>query len=217
MDFLKDSMKLSNITSFFRTSRDDDKKRKDLLFDKLKPGDIFIDCGANTGQETIPALEKGAIVYAFEPHPEAFAALQKNVGKNNNAHLINRGVWDKQTKIKLYMHQNHDKNALTWSQGASLVSEKDNINPESYVEVEVVDLADFIESLKTPIKAIKIDVEGVEFDILEKLIATKAYKNVETILVETHSKKMKQLEAKEETIKKLIAQNNISNISLEWV
>ncbi len=207
---------LNRLKSIFN-SNTDQQKRKDMLFDKIKPGDILIDCGANTGQETIPALKKGAIVYAFEPHPEAFAILQKKVGTTNKVHLYNQGVWDRKSKLKLYLHQNHDQNAVTWSTGASFVKEKENIDPSKFVEVDVIDLADFIEKLKRPVQFLKIDVEGVEFDILSGLIDRGIYKKVGVILVETHANKMKELKPKEEAIKKIIAKKKIMNISLDWV
>ena len=210
-------MKLNQLKAWAFNYNDDDRRRQTLLFDRLKPGDIFIDCGANTGQETIPALRKGAIVYAFEPHPQAFASLKKNVGNLDRAHLINKGVWDRQSKLKLYLHKKHLADALAWSTGASLVREKENVDTSKFVEVEVIDLAQFIDQLAQPIKAVKIDVEGVEFDILARLIDRGSDKKVDSILVETHADKMPQLRARETEIKKLIAKKKITNISLDWV
>src|SRR3546814_13037940 len=46
---------------------------------RLRPGDIAIDCGANVGRFTRPIAEGGATVHAFEPNPDAFAALLRNL------------------------------------------------------------------------------------------------------------------------------------------
>src|SRR3546814_4893063 len=46
---------------------------------RLRPGDIAIDCGANVGRFTRPIAEGGATVHAFEPNPDAFAELSRNL------------------------------------------------------------------------------------------------------------------------------------------
>jgi FkbM family methyltransferase len=51
----------------------------------LKPGDSFLDLGANLGYYTLLAARRvggEGRVYAFEPDPEAFALLQRNVAVN---------------------------------------------------------------------------------------------------------------------------------------
>jgi FkbM family methyltransferase len=45
----------------------------------ISPGDIVLDVGANVGVFSLFAAKQGARVYACEPIPETFAALQKNV------------------------------------------------------------------------------------------------------------------------------------------
>jgi FkbM family methyltransferase len=192
-------------------------KRRKLPYEKLQPGDIFIDCGANVGQETIPALKRGAIVYAFEPHPDAFKALRENVGKNNSAHLYQQGVWDRKTTMKLYLHENHNENAVKWSQGASFVEKKENVDISKFVEVEVIDLANFIKKLKHRVRILKIDVEGVEFDILKRLIDCKTYEQIDYVFAETHVDKMTHLAPQEAKIKQRIAKEHIKNIFLDWV
>jgi FkbM family methyltransferase len=204
------------LKTLFGTQRSHRKKRN-RLFSQLNSGDIFIDCGANIGQETLPALNKGAIVYAFEPNPVAFAELKKKVGTNKNAHLLCQGVGDRATTLKLFMHEHHDRDAVTWSTGSSFVREKKNVNPANFITVAVIDLADFIQKLKQPVKVLKIDVEGVEFEILERLITSGVYKQVGAIFVETHTDQMKHLQPKESSIKKLIAKHNIQSIDLNWV
>lgn len=63
----------------------------DMLFvlHALRPGDLFVDIGANVGSYTVlAAAVAGAKVVAFEPDPEAFAALQRNVELNRIADLV---------------------------------------------------------------------------------------------------------------------------------
>ncbi|MDD2967651.1 MAG: hypothetical protein PHN64_09285 [Desulfovibrionaceae bacterium] len=58
----------------------------------VRPGDIVIDCGARFGEAAIWAVKQGAqAVYAFEPHPKAFAFLQQNAQRygQGKIHPIN--------------------------------------------------------------------------------------------------------------------------------
>ena len=57
----------------------------------VKPGDTFVDVGANAGYYTIIGSrlvgEKGK-VYAFEPEPAMFALLEKNVRLNGLTNVV---------------------------------------------------------------------------------------------------------------------------------
>jgi len=52
------------------------------VFDELQPGSVVVDAGANIGWFTIYAAKRGAYVYAFEPCPEVFGLLKRNVEQN---------------------------------------------------------------------------------------------------------------------------------------
>jgi FkbM family methyltransferase len=48
----------------------------------LRPGELYIDVGANVGTYAIWAAELGAEVIALEPAPDTFALLQENIALN---------------------------------------------------------------------------------------------------------------------------------------
>jgi FkbM family methyltransferase len=48
----------------------------------FRPGDLFLDAGANVGSYTLWMAERGADVLALEPDPEACAYLRENVALN---------------------------------------------------------------------------------------------------------------------------------------
>ena len=48
----------------------------------LRPGDLFLDVGANVGSYTIWAGELGADVIALEPAPDTYALLLENIDLN---------------------------------------------------------------------------------------------------------------------------------------
>ena len=193
------------------------KSQYDAIFNSLKSGDICIDCGANVGTITSQMAAKGAIVYAFEPNPHAFKVLKENFGGNKNIHLYNKGVWDRNTKTKLYLHENSDNDEVYWSTGSSILDFKGNVLKNKFVEIEVIDLIEFIQDINKEISILKIDIEGAECEVIEKLIKTGTYKKIGKIFVETHDKKIHKLRKKTNYIKRLIKTKNIKNINLDWI
>jgi FkbM family methyltransferase len=45
---------------------------------EVRPGDRVVDVGANVGAFAVLAASRGAMVDAYEPHPETFAHLERN-------------------------------------------------------------------------------------------------------------------------------------------
>ena len=183
---------------------------------QIKPGGIAIDCGANVGEITCRLAKTGAQVYAFEPNPYAFAKLTERVRNFKNVVCYNSGVWDKNTTVPLYFHQEAKHDDEFWSFGSSIVQEKINIDKSHFVNVELIDLIEFIEGLKKPVDFLKMDIEGAEIEVLEKFIAKGMYQVVAITLVEEHSNKIKGQKEKIQKIRRLIKENKIKNIKLSW-
>jgi len=178
---------------------------------------IGIDCGANVGLVTQDLLNHCDHVYCFEPNPFAFKVLESRLSGLKNVTCFNKAVLDRQDKVKLFFHENSHKNEVEWSTGSSLLDFKGNVLKEKFIEVEAVDLCQFIKKLDSPIEILKIDVEGVEYGIVNKLIDTELIYDIKNVFVEVHAKKIPELKEKEEQLKKRIADLNLKNINLDWV
>lgn len=183
----------------------------------LRPGDIAIDCGANIGDITSVMAKSGAIVYAFEPNPYAFQVLSDRFIEMPNVHCINKGVLDRDDRMSLFLHENAHEDQVMWSVGSSLLDFKGNIDPKFFFDIDVIDLAQFIAGLNSDIKLVKIDVEGVEYQIIHHLIDTGLIKKIELLLVETHEQKIPELRKANRSLRDRIAQEGITNINLEWI
>lgn len=59
-----------------------------FLLHFLRPSDLLVDVGANVGSYAILAASTGAKAIAFEPIPESFEALTKNVSGNRAEKLV---------------------------------------------------------------------------------------------------------------------------------
>lgn len=209
--------KLVQLTARVRGKNTFPAKYSELPVEKLSRGDIAIDCGANVGDVTTVLADTGATVYAFEPNPCAFAVLQSRMKRKKNVVCINKGVLDQDGSVKLYLHQRAPEDQVHWSTGSSLLPFKSNVCKDTFVQIEVVDLSAFIVSLNQRVQVLKLDVEGVEFRILKKLIKTGMVFYIDQIFAETHQEKIPQLEAEYQEFQRLMAAMNIRNIDLQWI
>lgn len=201
------------------TSVSDDDLTNDLpaLGVTLTTGDIAIDCGANVGDITAIMANSGATVYTFEPNPFAFEVLRDRFVDTPNVFCINKGVLDRNGRMRLFLHRNAPEDQVRWSGGSSLLDFKGNIDKESFVECEVVDLARFIVDLEKEIKIVKMDVEGVEYRIIHHLIDTGVIRKIEHLLVEAHESKIPALREAAQLLKERVARVGLTNISFDWV
>lgn len=179
----------------------------------IKPGDVVIDLGANIGDVSEYFLCKKAHVYAYEPNPHAFQALKARISNYNNAHLIEAAVSDCEEISKLFLHNDHKKSEIGFSQASSLKSEKSNLSSD-YVEVGTVDIKTVLKN-HPRIRLLKIDIEGGEYDIMDHVLENAG--KIDTILLETHEKKYPEFREKGEALAKKIDQSPYKDrIYTDW-
>lgn len=175
---------------------------------------VCIDCGAHAGLMSDIFLWCGAETHAFEPNPAILPFLRKKFSQamNEGRYVLNpKAVADSDGEMELFVD---DGGVL--SQGIRIVGESKEM--KSIQKVEVVDLVRYIKELgDVDIYFLKIDVEGAEFGIIEKLIKEGLHKKIHYIACETHERFFSDGEEKMRKIRELIKSNNIKNIFLDWV
>jgi FkbM family methyltransferase len=159
----------------------------------IAPGDVAIDCGANIGDVTAALVRRGAFVHAFEPDPAAFAVLIERFGDASKVEVRQQAVLDRAGRVRLYLHVDATHDPVGASVGSSVLPFKGNVDEERYVEVEAIDLSELVLALPRPVKVVKIDVEGAECPIVNRLIDTGAIERTETVLVELHDRHIPEL------------------------
>jgi len=179
----------------------------------IRPGDVVIDAGAHVGRFSTMFAARGAKVLAFEPHPTAFAALSLITRDWPNITCVNKAVSDRNGSAPLYFHRRG--RGFEWAFASSLMSQKRNVDPEQFVTVETVRLADVMLELG-PIRLLKMDIEGAEYDVLQDLIDTGAHLSTEKIVVETHERNRAFLPAHRALVAR-IRRDRIRNIELNWI
>jgi len=136
----------------------------------IKPNNVCVDVGANSGDFSIFCSKKFKEIYAFEPIPKTFQLMNENIKLNKllNIKTYNYGLSDKTKTAKFDLPKftgvakinKHGKNniyVISWSKMQSIVEKKINL--------------------------LKIDCEGAEYSILND---NQFLKNVDEIRMELH-------------------------------
>lgn len=128
------------------------------LFKRIaKEGMVIVDIGANIGYYTLLAARlvgKRGKVFAFEPDPDNYALLLRNIEANGyqNVVPVNKAVSDNSEPAKLFLDPQNRGTHRLW----------DSHDERQYIEVEVTTLDEFFRSLDISIDIIKMDIEGCE-------------------------------------------------------
>jgi FkbM family methyltransferase len=135
----------------------------------LRPGDVVIDIGANQGFFSCYAASKGASVYAFEPYPESFERLQRNIERNKFSSAVKLSqvaVSSTTSKTPLWF-SNYLGGGANTIVPAHLESIPEDI--ENSIEVDTVSIDSILSEIPGAIRLCKVDCEGAEYDILGSL------------------------------------------------
>jgi FkbM family methyltransferase len=209
-------MMLRRLLNLLHFGDEKQQARARLFAVKLRRGDVAIDCGANVGDVTARLARTGATVYAFEPNPYAYAKLAERFSNSDNVHCRNDAVLDEAGSMKLFLHRQSNDDPVKWSTGSSLLAGKSNIDPQTFVVTNTVDLTAFIWSLDRRVTLLKIDVEGVECRIVRHLIRSGCIDQIDHVFVEMHESRVPDLQAQAEELRRMIEERGLYNIHLDW-
>jgi FkbM family methyltransferase len=128
------------------------------------PDAVFFDVGANVGRWSLEAsrLAPRGHVYAFEPHPAAFAELVRSVaGRNISCHPVALGS----TPGRAQLHFDPSVTVLSSLHERDLESFGVALDNTVEVEVSTIDAFCDAENVQS-VDFVKIDVEGHELETL---------------------------------------------------
>ncbi len=131
----------------------------------LKPK-VILDIGSNIGASIIYFHEKfpDAQIFGFEPHPDTFRILEKNVSGLNRVRIFNYGLGANRQRVAV---KADDVNFGAFNTRGVF---KDRGFPAATIECEVRRLDDVLrENGIAQVDLIKIDCEGAEADVFSSL------------------------------------------------
>jgi len=142
-----------------------------MISQRLRPGQTFIDVGANTGWHTVLAARcvgpKGRVI-AFEPSLANFWWLTENVRRNRleNVRLVNEAAWSVEAELSFF------QGPASHSGISSLIqpfAEREGCEDRAQL-VRVRPLAALLtaDEISTA-RVLKIDVEGAELEVVKGL------------------------------------------------
>lgn len=133
-----------------------------VLEREINKGDVVLDLGAHIGYYTLLTAElvgNRGKVFAFEPGPDNFALLEKNVAANGykNVILTAKAVSDKSGEIKLFLAEESSVSHRIGDPG----------DGRKTIYVEAITIDDFFQDYNGKVNFIKMDIEGAEAKALQ--------------------------------------------------
>ena len=160
-------------------------KMRSLVNKKISPDNkpIILDLGANLGNVSAYFLKKDVQVYAFEPDPRCVAVLRERFANQDNITIIDKAVGIKNGKMILYYNTEGE-----FEKHSEMSSYFKRDTHDKQVEVDIIDIFEFISKLPKKPYITKMDIEGTEFDILGEMIQRQSFDAFGHMFVETHER-----------------------------
>lgn len=160
-----------------------------LVLADTRTGDLCVDLGANVGDVAHRMADTGADVICFEPDPAAFAALQDRLDDRPNVTCHQKAAGTEEARLLLRRSGKWSPDAPTSRTAMSSLMRTDHeMSDAKGVMVDVVDIVAFLAALDRDIRILKMDIEGAEWDVLEKLLEAPVLHRIDCIFVETHER-----------------------------
>jgi FkbM family methyltransferase len=175
----------------------------------IAPGDTVVDAGANVGYMTLlAAVAAGSSgqVFAWEPHPELFSVLQRNVaalhagGGGGSIAIRNAALGAEAGLAELILPSHMDSN-----DGVAYIGSGNGTAPSTTVAVEALD--DVVGDAR--IGVMKLDVEGAELGVLAGARHALGEGRIMHIVFEDHV-------GAESPVTRLLVANGYRIFSLGW-
>ena len=164
-----------------------------------KEDPLIVDLGAHIGLTVLyfKMLFPKARVMAYEPVPDNFRLLQKNVTENQleNVQLVQAVVAPKAGILRIQEPIGEG----AWKSGAGIIPKGwKGIQENREIKVEAVGIQEII---RQKIDIMKMDIEGMEYEVIRNMGPN--IRNIKNMLIEVHPRKDHRIEE----IEKILTQN----------
>ena len=150
---------------------------------QIKNGWHVLDVGAGIGDFSLLAAygNSDSVVYAYEPFPESYQLLYKNIKLNGfeNIQPVNAALWGVEGTLKLDTSSGEPLQIMSMDSG-------EEADIQEVVKIEAVSLAGVFDQHEIDhLDIIKLDCEGAEYEILMKT-SDEIFKKIDRIIMEYH-------------------------------
>lgn len=164
----------------------------DYLRQRLRPGAVFADIGANHGYFTMLAAslvgDRGR-VFAFEPNPRVCEQLENHVRLNAfepRVVLLEQALWDERGEHRLFVSQwSGNSGVSTLMPDASLIAEG-GVSPEQTIPVRTETFDRWLATSGIErVDLVKIDTESSEAQVVRGMSGALQARRVGAVVCET--------------------------------
>ncbi len=153
---------------------------EDYYFNVSQKQPIIFDCGANIGVSVLyfKALYPKSTIIAFEPNPNLFALLEKNVLDNQlkDVYIHQVALSATNEEISFFINDNL---------GSFLSSKFQHRGGDNEIRVKAEQLSGYIKRYPN-IDLLKMDIEGAEYEVIQELNEKNLLDAVQKFIVEYH-------------------------------
>lgn len=140
---------------------------------------MFLDCGGHNGSSVRKfrqTRDPDAEIVTFEPNP-LYAPCYRDFERHR---LIPAAAWTEDGTMPFYLDPGD-------GDGSSLLRDKTSgaLDRDHPIEVATVDLSGWIAAAGSDV-ILKLDIEGAEYDVLDKMLADDTWRHVRELLIEWH-------------------------------
>lgn len=184
--------------------KDDGENVFRLTYDDLNSDSIILDLGGYKGQWASDIFSKyNANIFIFEPITIFANNIMDRFKKNKKIQVLPFGIGAKTRFEKISLD----------SDASSIVRDASNKN----MEIKIVDIEEWISTNKiSNIDLLKINIEGGEYETLEKLIEINFIKNIKHLQIQFHDF-FPDARCKMEKIRKELAKTHTQHYSYDFV
>lgn len=137
-----------------------------LILGLLRPGDVFLDVGANIGYFSLLAASvvgSRGTVFAFEPDPDNYRLLKANIELNGMVHCIKAveaALGDSSGEARLYLSENNLGDHQVYA----------GEGRRSSVSIARHHGSEYLEGRLQRLDLVKVDTQGSEFQVIAGLM-----------------------------------------------
>lgn len=139
---------------------------------------IVLDAGAYTGEWAKEILDRyNPTIHAFEPDPRNYKQLEKRAQANPRIIPYRFGLGEKNELARMTLEM----------LGSTMFTDTSDKKDVPWAEVEIRDIAETWKSLALDrVDLMKINIEGAEFPLLERMIEVDLLKHVDCFMIQFH-------------------------------
>lgn len=189
------STKIGNFVIYYENSEEFHNIKREIWTNKIyhfkteSKNPIIIDLGAHIGISTLffKHIYPEAKIVCVEPNPENIKLLELNIKENilTNVSILPFAILDKNDEVNF----NIDSSNNSWfSTGSIIKGSWKHTQKTKNIKVKSININDLIDNVLTiskQIDLIKIDVEGSEYLVLER-IENKYFVDIKKLIIEFH-------------------------------